>query len=809
MHGEAHAERDEEMERIVAEEQRVLKRVLDNLAARLTRRGGKIDYDQELVSLRDQIAEARLEDIPALVAQMERLQQVAARRAEVIDDRVDPMSPYFGRIVLQEGERKREVLIGRSTYLDPRTGVQIVDWRDAPVSRVYYRYDEGDDYDEHFGGRLVEGEVLTRRSLAISGARLRRISSVQGTFLRRTNDSWVRLGESSQLKGGQGTAPRPSSYQPVGKLGVDRNGVIREDKHLPEIAALIDARQFELITKPDSGLVVIQGGAGSGKTTIGLHRLAYLAYRDAKRFRHDRMMVVVFNDALARYISFVLPALGVAGVGVVTFHDWARKLRVSHVPKLSDEYTDETPEVVTRLKKHPAWLRILDEHAHKLEQSLPEKLIAACGLEESREVIGLWNSTRGQPVVVRAKQLLAALDVPRSEPSGEVPVEVLVPENDKAPSPRAAAYHAAEREARALIERGDVISLWSELLTDRKALFEQFERFAPGEFSQGQIDSAVRWCNARCSQAITEIEEREARREAREAREYEEDAPGEPEFGVDGLAERSVAMLDWEDDALLLRIYQRIQGPLKRGKEIASYEHVFVDEAQDLSPLELAVVLGTTRSESVTLAGDVAQRLMLDNGFSNWKDVLGLLGLSHVEIEPLRVSYRSTQEIMDFANAVLGHLRNEEQGHATRHGVPVELFRFTHTGDAVGFLAESLRALVGSEPSASVAVIARSPEQVREYAEGLIQAEVPNVRLIAAQDFPFKAGVDVTDARQVKGLEFDYVVLVEVTALNYPDDDESRHLLHIAASRAAHQLWVMTSDAPSPLLPRALVERGY
>jgi DNA helicase-2/ATP-dependent DNA helicase PcrA len=236
---------------------------------------------------------------------------------------------------------------------------------------------------------------------------------------------------------------------------------------------------------------------------------------------------------------------------------------------------------------------------------------------------------------------------------------------------------------------------------------------------------------------------------------------------------------------------------------------VFVDEAQDLSPLELAVVLGTTRSESVTLAGDVAQRLMLDNGFSNWKDVLGLLGLSHVEIEPLRVSYRSTQEIMDFANAVLGHLRNEEQGHATRHGVPVELFRFTHTGDAVGFLAESLRALVGSEPSASVAVIARSPEQVREYAEGLIQAEVPNVRLIAAQDFPFKAGVDVTDARQVKGLEFDYVVLVEVTALNYPDDDESRHLLHIAASRAAHQLWVMTSDAPSPLLPRALVERGY
>ncbi|HMI93120.1 MAG TPA: UvrD-helicase domain-containing protein, partial [Polyangiales bacterium] len=306
------------MERIVGEEQRVLSRVLKHLAGRPLRKLGRIDYDSELVSLRDQIAEARLEDVPALVAQMERLQQVAARRADIVDEHVDVGSPYFGRIVLQEGDRKREVLIGRSTYLDPRTGVQIVDWRDAPVSRVYYRYDEGDDYDEQFGGRMVEGEVLTRRSVAITSSKLRRVASIQGTFLNRREDLWIRLGDGAQLKGGQGSAPRPSHYKPVGKLGVQHEAALREDKRLPEIAALIDSRQFELITKPDSGLVVIQGGAGSGKTTIGLHRLAYLAYRDKQRFRPERMLVVVFNDALARYISFVLPALGVNGVAVTT-----------------------------------------------------------------------------------------------------------------------------------------------------------------------------------------------------------------------------------------------------------------------------------------------------------------------------------------------------------------------------------------------------------------------------------------------------------------------------------------------------------
>ncbi len=67
-------------------------------------------------------------------------------------------------------------------------------------------------------------------------------------------------------------------------------------------------------------------------------------------------------------------------------------------------------------------------------------------------------------------------------------------------------------------------------------------------------------------------------------------------------------------------------------------------------------------------------------------------------------------------------------------------------------------------------------------------------------DFPFKAGVDVTDVRQVKGLEWDYVVLLDVNTNTYPAEDEARHLLHIAATRAAHQLWLITTGTPSPLV---------
>ena len=112
-------------------------------------------------------------------------------------------------------------------------------------------------------------------------------------------------------------------------------------------------------------------------------------------------------------------------------------------------------------------------------------------------------------------------------------------------------------------------------------------------------------------------------------------------------------------------------------------------------------------------------------------------------------------------------------------------------------------------PRASIALIARYPEQADLFHAGLRQAEISNLRRIAEQDFPFKAGIDVTDPRQVKGLEFDYVILVEVNQSTYPVDDESRHLLHIGATRAAHQLWILTTGKPSELLPRSLRDQEY
>jgi DNA helicase-2/ATP-dependent DNA helicase PcrA len=803
---------DEERDRISAEEERVLARVQKHLAARRLRTSTDgLDYDAELVALRDQINEARLEDIPPLIEEMERLTEVAARRAKVTEGVVDPRSPYFGRMVLEEGERKREVLVGRATYLDPKTGIRIVDWRDAPVSRLYYRYEEGDEYEEEFGGREVLGEILTRRTLAITGGELRRIGAPQGTFVRRRDGTWLRAGESARkLAGGQGAAMRAEGHHKPGKLGVGRDGDGREDRYLPEITALIDPRQFDLITAPDSGLVVIQGGAGSGKTTIGLHRLAYLNFQDKRRFRPDRMLVMVFNQALKRYISKVLPALGVEGVPVATYEGWAARLRTQHVKGLPKEYDEDTPTSVTRLKKHPLMLDAIDRHVEaltaKVEALLEESL---AGVEGKGRALSQWAKHEGAPLAQRLDALARWARPTRRKDTGEV---------DEARTLPLPLRHAVDRAvARGKALAHDVPGAWAELLTDRAALEAVFLAGDGSGLSEAELAAAHRWCAHKCPQVLASLEENLA--SEREGRRVKQRRGGDRDFdrraraddrtmGIDGEEEVERPTLDREDDTLLLRLHQRMWGPLTRKKERLAYEHVLIDEAQDLSPVELAVVVETASAQqSITLAGDVAQRLMMDNGFTGWKDVLGRLGLDHVAIEPLKITYRSTAQIIEFAREVLGPLAHEEESEAKRQGVPVEHFEFGHSGEAVAFLGEALRDLMGSEPRSSVAIIARYPEQADLYYDGLVKAEVPFVRRIARQDFPFKPGVDVTDVRQVKGLEFDYVVLLEVGAASYPEDDEARHLLHIAATRAAHQLWVMSVGEPSPLLPLELLER--
>jgi len=749
----------------VREELDLLRTVVGHLAGPRGRSGTSSDYDADLIALRDEIAQARLEDLPPLVEHMTRLQALAAQRGMGDDLPVDPSSPYFGHLQLEEDASRRDVLLGKRTYLAPEDGVRIVDWRNAPVSRMYYCYDEGDDYEEEFGGRVRRGIITARRSVTVIDGELRRVASQRGTFVLRKG-RWVRQGgDGPRLSGGQGTATRAQGLSPVhGRLGVDADGSDRQDKHLPEISALLDREQFELIASQDAGLIVVQGGAGSGKTTVGLHRIAFLAYQGPRRYRPRNMMVVVFNQGLAAYVSGVLPALGVNGVRVVTFDRWASEQRRRHVHGLPNAYADWTPPVVSRLKKHPAMLRVLDDMVDRQDEELTARLEEkVSGTPDGARVMTAWRVLARMPLDSRRARMLEWVDggarIGRDSARLHVRTEL-----------------AAESALAGMEQRTrDVISDWAELFPDRAALGEAMAVPAPLDFGDRELDEAHRWC----------VRQHDRLEEAGEEGE-------EP-------------CLDREDDAILLRLHQLKRGWLRGPGGRLEYDHLMVDEVQDFSALEVAVLMDTVdRRRPVTLAGDTAQHISREGGFDNWDDFLADLGVSGARIEPLRIAYRSTVEIMQVAREVLGPLAGEESA-AHRHGAPVEVHEFSDPGQAVDFLGQALRELATREPLANVAVIARHAAQARLYHEGLIKAEVPRLELIADQDFSFSPGVEVTDVRQVKGLEFDYVVMVEVNADSYPDTEEARHLLHVGVTRAAHQLWILTTGRPSPLVPRRLL----
>lgn len=776
----------DEGRRIVGEEESILEQVRARLEREAANGHQSIEnLDEQMIELRDQISEAKEEDVASLVEQMAQVAAISSRRGKGRSLPVDPNSPYFGHLKLQDTKRghTRDVLIGKRTLLDDGAGFAIVDWRNAPISRLYYRYEEQEEYEEEFDNRSLEGRVLLRRSLAVAGGRLRRVGTPQGTFVANRKAVWrdAEGGADATLGGGAGVAIRA----PRGQLGVQEEGDDgRHDKRLQEITALIDKEQFGLITSPESGIVLIQGGAGSGKTTVALHRVAYLAFQDPKRFAPSRVLIMVFNEALVEYIKHVLPSLGVEGARVTTYRHWSAAILQRMRMQLPKGRTDVTPEPVSRFKKHPVLISMMEELVSVQRVELERELQDKFGSREGGQVVlSYFKELKRLPILVALERTLLWL---RDRAGTKVP-----------PRTRAAAESAF---AANLEELSDVITDWIDLLGDeggiRKAIDDSDADFRPSE-----VASIVNWC-ARKTSLLADWYDAELNRSDDEESEEEED-PDEAD------ARPEVPDLDGEDDVIFLRLVQIKRGGLFAGKRRIEYEHIVIDEAQDLCPLEVRVLLeSASEGKSVTIAGDRAQKMIFDNGFKDWPDLLADAGLPHVKIQPLKITYRSTAQIMKVARGVLGELDNPEEKLVARDGAPVSFYPFTEMGESVAFLAEALRSLILREPSASVALITRFPQQAVAYYEGLRLAEVTSLRLVDRQNFTFTPGIDVTDVRQVKGLEFDYVILLDPTRQNYPETVEARHLMHIAATRSAYQLWMVCSGEPSKLVPADLVDAG-
>jgi DNA helicase II / ATP-dependent DNA helicase PcrA len=678
-------------EAVVREEEALLAAVRQALDARRA----ALRHDENLVArlrdLREEALESTAKDLPTLFQEMGVVRAVMERARP--DALPDPAAPYFAHLRIREGGEVRDYCLGRHTFVDRAAGVRVVDWRYAPIAALFYRYREGEEFEEPFPGRLAEGLVLARRVVVVDRAGLARISTDGATLVRGADGRWrATRGEHAALGGGAGSAARP------GALGTGAG--VRGRVAAPEVTALLDAEQFAAISAPPDTPLVVLGSAGSGKTTVALHRLARLAFDDPRRFPPGRLQVVVPELGLARLAARLLEPLGLERAQVRTLDAWARGAFQSVFGAPPPRLCEEAPPLVARLKRHPA----------------------------------LFAALRRRPAVADARPALLKL----------------------------------RREL------GD-------LLVD-KAFLGSVVALAAGGLPSTAIDETVRHTRLQLApppeEALRGVDAE--RLETLDGKAVSEDTP-----------EAIAGTLDAEDLPILLFL-----AALRGGASGRRTAHLVVDEAEDVSLFELFVLGRALSGRSVTVAGDESQQTF--SSYAGWAEAVAALGVERARTVRLETTYRCPRPIAEVAHAILGPIAPARAPHAGRPGAPVSRFDFPTEAHAHLFLAGAVRDLVEREPRASVAVVAHAPEVARAFHRLL--ADMPEVRLALDGRFTFGPGVDVTDVASVKGLEFDYVVVPDASARAYPDADEARRRLHVAVTRAAHQLWIAAPGTPSPLL---------
>ncbi len=809
-------ELSKDLREIANEEEQQLLTVIDSILDSQKNKTINPKLEEEIMQVRDQISEAHPDDLASLVAHLTRLISLR-ERVEVQGINTKPMSiknPYFAHLKLiqdpispQQSEKEnREIFLGKRFYSDPQKRFVVVDWRDAPIAKIYYKHQEGDTYEEKTPYQINRGLVVAKRALVIQNSILESIQGEGFQLLKNEEGLWEENLQQSkyELSGGSFSAFRT----PAGRLGV------KGKYHLPEITALIDPQQFESISQENSGVMIIQGGAGTGKTTIALHRIAYLNYQNPKKFKASKLLMITPGVALKNYVAEVLPALGFHGVKIDSIGDWAFK-SVQKLIKYSNRFgfLEESQPFAQKIKRHPLLIKHITRYVENQGRALEDSIE-----EYAASHLPAWVARRNLPLVQRIKQFKEYLK--QKQALNQELIKVL---NQ---------YHE---------DLEDIIEAWYVILTDSKGLKKLFQ-------TQAILDQTADIVNELEIDFLIQ-QTREQYRKGIRYDQYHEDYRVGADGQSMGASSANESKLDTDDCMILLKLCQLLYGRLqgfefeeeaeddigfdddfdddddgltvnRKGQSIEqeqsravktiSYEHIVVDEAQDLSPLALQVLCDIPPPNSpITLAGDTAQRVIFNNGFSRWEEVLPYLPKNTHILPPLLVSYRSTKQILALSKHVLGQLDNRWETRDARVGARVELFKFKEKGQSIAFLADALHRLFEIEYEATVALIAKTPKIADFYFEGLLKARVPKLRRVEEQNFNFVSGVDVTDIYQVKGLEFDYVILLEATQQYYSDCKEDRHLLHVGMTRSAHQLWLICTGQPSMLFPQSLIDHGY
>lgn len=626
--------------------------------------------------------------------------------------------------------------IGRLAVADEDREPVVVDWR-APVAEPFYRAT----------GRSPMG-LLRRRHFAVEGRKL------LGLEDELFGEGHLGLGHDEGLDGSTGTGADTGDggglrgYSTLlAALERGRTGT------LGDIVATIQGEQDEIIRSPQHGVLVVQGGPGTGKTVVALHRAAYLLYTHRFPLEDQGVLVIGPNRVFLRYIERVLPSLGEAGVEQVVLADLVAGVRFLR----PDEREGTDSPTTARIKGDARMSDVIDQAVNDRERPLRDDLVLPFRTGYVR--LRVEESAR---IVRNARRRF------RRHNSGRKFVE------NEVWSALAATFHDAEigpRDVKDTLRgtpeiREALDRMWP-LLTPAQLLHDLFG-------SKGLLKLAARGV----------LDEGEALALYRSRSESVDDVRWTP---------ADVALLDDARDVLGPK--PGSNGKIDDADEIRTYGHIVIDEVQDLTPMQLKMATRRSLNGAMTIVGDLAQATG-PLAPTDWQDVLDHLpDRKPSRVIGLSVGYRIPGQIMELANRVMAAATptlRAPQSVRVGDAAPVVVRAAGPLGAAV---ADEVRSITASLPNASLGVIAPD-SMIDELSEHLTAAGVNHG---TATRTGLDDGVTLVPVSVVKGLELDAVVVVEPARI-VADHEHGLRSLYVALTRPTQRLSIVhAEDLPEPL----------
>ncbi len=627
--------------------------------------------------LQNELALKRIDHSGALTVSMRE------KIAKLID------SPYFARIdfIPQEDQEISAFYIGRFGF-SFKNDMLIFDWR-APIASMFYDSDIGPSGYDAPDGR-IKGQLTRKRQFKIKNRKM------QYTF-----ESSINIHDD--------ILQRELSHT--------------SDEKMKSIISTIQKEQNQIIRNDCAKTLIIQGVAGSGKTSIALHRIAFLLYRFKDRISAKNVTILSPNKVFGDYISNVLPELGEEPIYEWGFTDIAEIQLKGIIDFEADKDPMETEDRQwmerVRFKSTIEFLKLIDRYIQLMQNQVFEAKNYTYGLFSANAdwIQTRFNAYSKYPVKQRLKRIA-------------------------------------------------------------EDIYEQFEMDNIRQYDLPKVRTILKSLNGmlRIKSSIALYKDL-----------YKQ-------MGIASLLVMpNKKTLEWADVSPFLYLHAAFEGL----KEIKSISHLVIDEMQDYTPVQYAV-LNLLFNCPKTILGDFGQ-MINPNHMQTLGDMIKLY--VDAELVMLNKSYRSTYEIIHFAKKIRNVCPLEA---IKRHGEEPMLIQCQDSQDEVQYLKERMNAFLASE-NVTLGIIMKTNQLAKALSDVLSKSY--DVRLLTPESTNFLNGISITSVQMSKGLEFDEVIIPSTSDITYVSEYD-RSLLFIACTRAMHRLTLTYTGQLTKLISREMIQCG-